>query len=37
MARYINADKLLEELNEELMYESTMFSKEQEEFVGYLL
>lgn len=33
MARYIDADKLLEELNEELMYESTMFSKEQEEYL----
>ena len=33
MARYIDADKLLEELNEELMYESTMFSKEQEDYL----
>ena len=33
MARYIDADKLLEELNVELMYESTMFSKEQEEYL----
>ena len=33
MARYIDADHLLEVLNEELMYESTMFSEEQEEYI----
>lgn len=33
MARYIDADKLLEILNEELLYESSMFSQEQEEYL----
>ena len=33
MARYIDADKLLEVLNEELMYESTIHTEEHEEYL----
>lgn len=33
MARYIDADKLLEVLNEELMYESRMHTEEHEEYL----